>query len=97
MESSQTENVIIIDGQNECNMEDENLNFSFQIEKNMTKQTNVKINVFNERNKMERNLQTLHAQRKIQKGPNRKTICQVFYCVKDDKEINFKNLQVIER
>jgi hypothetical protein len=33
MESSQNENVIIIDGQNEgqneCNMEDENLNFSF--------------------------------------------------------------------
>jgi hypothetical protein len=29
MESNQTENVIIIDGQNECNMEDENLNFSF--------------------------------------------------------------------
>jgi len=29
MESNQTENVIIIDGQNECNMEDENLNLSF--------------------------------------------------------------------
>ncbi len=29
MESSQNENVIIIYGQNECNMEDGNLNFSF--------------------------------------------------------------------
>jgi hypothetical protein len=30
MESNQTENVIIIDGQNECNMEDENLNLAFR-------------------------------------------------------------------
>jgi hypothetical protein len=30
MESSQNENVMIIDGENECNMENENFNVTFQ-------------------------------------------------------------------
>jgi hypothetical protein len=66
MESCQNENVMIIDsenetGVNEWNMEDENLNGSLQTKQNIVE----KITNLNENNEMERNLQTLYAQRKI--------------------------------
>ncbi len=74
MESSQNEDVMIIDGENEglneCNMEDENFHVSFQ-----TKQTNAKRIVLNEKNEMEGNLQTLHIKKKIWRGHNRNLIC----------------------
>ncbi len=45
MESSQNENVMIIDGENEClneyNMEDENFNVNFQIKQSTIEQINV--------------------------------------------------------
>ncbi len=48
-------------GVNEWNMEDENLNGSLQTKQNIVEE---KTNP-NEKNEMEKNLQTLHAQRKI--------------------------------
>jgi hypothetical protein len=69
MESSQDENVMMTDGENEglneCNMEDENFNVNFQTNQSTIKQTNVEKIIPNERNEMERNFQTLHTQRKI--------------------------------
>jgi hypothetical protein len=65
MESSQNENVMIIDEENksdlnEWNMQDEIMNGSFQ-----TKQITIEeITNFNENNDMEINLQTLHTWRK---------------------------------
>jgi hypothetical protein len=61
MESSQNENVTIIDGENkiglnEWNMEDEIMNGSLQKKQNITKE----ITNLNENNEMERNFQTLH-------------------------------------
>jgi hypothetical protein len=61
MESSQNENVIIIDGENknglnEWNVEDEIMNGSRQTKRNITKE----ITNLNENNEMERNFQTLH-------------------------------------
>jgi hypothetical protein len=48
MESSQNENVMIIDGENkglnECNMEDEIFNVNFQIKQSIIEQTNVEKN-----------------------------------------------------
>jgi hypothetical protein len=66
MESSQNENMMITDseneiGVNEWNMEDVNLNGSFQTKQNIVEE----ITNPNENNEMESNLQTLHAQRKI--------------------------------
>jgi hypothetical protein len=69
MESNQNENIMIIDGENEglneCNMEDEISNVNFQIKQSTIGQINVGKKIINERNEMERNLQTLHTQRKI--------------------------------
>ncbi len=48
-------------GVNEWNMEDENLNGNLQTKQNITEA----ITNPNEKNEMERNLQTLHTQRKI--------------------------------
>jgi hypothetical protein len=48
-------------------MEDEIFNVNFQIKQSIIEQTNVEKNVPNERNEMERNLQTLHTQRKYKK------------------------------
>jgi hypothetical protein len=48
-------------GLNEWNMEDEMLNGNFQIKPNTTQE----ITKPNERNEMERSLQTLHVQKKI--------------------------------
>ncbi len=66
MKSSQNGNVMVIDGENEIglnewNMENEILNGKFQTKQNTTKEI-TKPNGWNE---MERNLQTLHVQRKI--------------------------------
>jgi hypothetical protein len=44
---------------------------------------------------MERNLQTLYAQRKIWKGHNRNATCWAFCCVNNDKKIDLENLQVM--
>jgi hypothetical protein len=48
MDSSQNENVMIIDGENEglneCNMEDEIYNVNFQIKQSIVEQTNVEKN-----------------------------------------------------
>jgi hypothetical protein len=86
---------MIIDGEieigiNKWNMEDELLNGSFQIKPNTTQE----IIEFNERNEMERNLQTLHVQRKIWKGYNRNAICWAFYFVNENKDVDPKNLPV---
>jgi hypothetical protein len=60
MESSQNENVMIIDGENEglseCNMEDEIFNVNFQTKQSTIEQTNVEKIIPNKRNQMERNL-----------------------------------------
>jgi hypothetical protein len=44
---------------------------------------------------MERNLETLHAWRKIWRGHKRNAICWAVYCVNDDKEVHFENSQVM--
>jgi len=76
MESSQIENVMIIDGENkiglnEWNMEDEIMNGSLQTKQNITKE----ITNLNENNEVERNFQTLHTQRKKWKRHNKNAIC----------------------
>jgi hypothetical protein len=71
-------------------MEDEMLNGSFQIKPNTTQE---KIEL-NERNEMEKNLRTMHVQRKIWKGYNRNAICWAFYFVNENKKVDPKNLQV---
>ncbi len=44
---------------------------------------------------MEKNLQTLHTQRKIWKGHIRNAKCWAFYCANDAKEGDLGNLQVM--
>ncbi len=76
-------------------MEDEFFNVRFRQNK-VQKKTNAKKNVLNyERNEMEKNLQTLHIQRKIWKGHIRNAICWDFYCANDDKEGDPRNPQVM--
>ncbi len=86
---------MIIDGENkglnECNMI-LFFNVNFQTQQNTIEQIDVEIIVLNERNEMERNIQTLHIQRKIWRGHNMKSICWDFYCVNDDKGVDLGNL-----
>jgi hypothetical protein len=42
---------------------------------------------------MEKNLQTLHNQRKIWRGHNNNAICWAFYCVNDDKKVDLEILK----
>jgi hypothetical protein len=51
--------------------------------------------VLNERNEIEKKLQTLHIQRKRWKGQKRNAIYYIFLCVNDDKEVDLGNLQVM--
>jgi hypothetical protein len=76
-----------IDGENETrlnewNMKDEIMNGNFQTKQNTAKE----ITNHNENNEMERNLQTLHTQRKKWRRHNRNAICWAFYYVNDDKK-----------
>ncbi len=66
------------------------LNGSFQIKPNTTQE----VIELNERNEMEKNLQTLHVQRKIGKGYNRNAICWAFYFINENKKVDPENLQV---
>jgi hypothetical protein len=71
MESSQNENVMIIDGENEIglnewNMENEIMNGNLQIKQSITKE----ITNPNENNEM-KNFQTLRIQRKKWRGHNK--------------------------
>ncbi len=96
MDSSQNENVMIIDGENEIswnewNMKDEIMNGNLQTKQNTTKE----ITNHNENNEMERNLQTLHTQMKKWRRHSRNVICWAFYYVNDDKEVDLLNLQVM--
>jgi hypothetical protein len=49
----------------------------------------------NENNEMERNIQTLHIQKKKWRGYNMNVICWASYCVNDDKEVDLANIQVM--
>jgi hypothetical protein len=81
MKSSQNENIILnIYGENEiclneCNIQNENLNDSFQIEQSVTKK-------IIETNELKQTFK-LHIPRKIWIGHHRNAICLIF-CVNDD-------------
>jgi hypothetical protein len=45
---------------------------------------------------MKKKIQTLHIQRKIWRGHNKKSICWDFYCVNDDKEVHPRNCQIMK-
>jgi hypothetical protein len=63
-------------------------NVNFLTQQNIIEQIDAEITVFNEWNEMKKKIQTLHIQRKIWRGHNKKSICWDFYCVNDDKGVD---------